>query len=126
MKNEAEVNDEIRYTQGYLAGLRFALGKTDAEIARAETEECAVPAREDTHEVVERSRLRFYAPIGITAGMATLFFGITLLPQSVGWFDVGAGIVLMTLGAIGASKYFRLLRESLDTERKLAHNRTSN
>ena len=114
MKTETEINDEIRYTQGYLAALRFAWGKTEAEIAEAEIKECTVTAQKDTHEIMEQGKLRFYAPIGITAGLATFFFGITLLPQIVGWFDIGAGIVLITLGAIGARKYFRLFKESLE------------
>lgn len=110
MKTETEINDEIRYTQGYLDGLRFALDKTEAE-----TKEGVVTTQKDTHETIEREMLRLSAPIGITAGLATLFFGITLQPAtSVGWFDIGAGIVLIVLGAFGARKYFRLLKESLE------------
>jgi hypothetical protein len=107
MKTESEINDKIRYTQGYLDGLWFTLGKTEAEIKQG-----VVRIQEDVHTVKEREASRFFAPIGITAGLATFFFGFALQPRN--WFDMWAGIILMGLGFIGAGVYFHLLKKSLE------------
>jgi hypothetical protein len=109
MKTEKEINDKIHYTQGYLDGLWFALGRTDAEV---ELKESQVRVQEDAHIVKEREASRLFAPIGITAGLATFFFGFALQPRH--WFDMWAGIVMVSLGFIGAGIYFHLLKKSLE------------
>jgi len=106
MKTEAEINDKVRYTQGYLDGLRFTLGKTEAEV-----KEGAVRIQEDAHTVKEREVLRLSAPIGVTAGLATFFFGFT--SQPVNWTNIVAGIILMVLGGYAAFKWYRMLKKSL-------------
>ncbi len=73
MKSETEVNAEIRYAQGYLDGLRFSLDKTESE---AKT---VVPIPLQDRYKMEKAR--FFAPVGITAGLATFFFGNSARPR---------------------------------------------
>ena len=102
MKTESEINAEIRYAQGYLEGLRFALGKTDTEIKNV-----VVTPHQD-NDRGRREVSRFWAPIGITAGLAILFFGTSKTQRS----DIIAGAIMIGAGFILTFIYFSLLRQS--------------
>ncbi|MFC2024927.1 hypothetical protein ACFLTG_00735 [Chloroflexota bacterium] len=56
---------------------------------------------------MERKEIyKFWASIGITAGLAILFFGITQTGNNLGvaWFDIIAGIFLIIVGLVVAGK----------------------
>ena len=59
---------------------------------------------------------RFWAPIGITAGLSIFFFGIMSWRNHQGgsgtWIDIGFGVLLILIGFFATARYFSILKKS--------------
>lgn len=102
MRDEREISDEVRYTRGFLAGLTFALGKTEAEVTQQQDEKKTDPVlicfwEQLNEDMRHRENLYMQLIVALFLFMAAAGALITYNPD-LKWWVWGSGVAILIAG----------------------------
>lgn len=120
MKDESEISDELRYREGYVAGLEFALGKTGAEVTQQQDEKKTDPVligiwEQLNEDMRHRENLYMQLIVALFLFMGAAGALITYNP-TLRWWVWGSGVAILVAGWV----YVGLIARGQRTSRESA------